>query len=81
MPRSREEKLRACVGCRNNFYNHGSGAELAIGGCCTELATATLVSKKKVSIYHAPPWEQEPIEVHDCFRQAGFVFVGPERTS
>ncbi len=77
--RTTEEKLRACAGCRNNFYNYPPGSDIAIGGCCTSLATATLVRKKKVAMSHAPPWKQEPIEVHDCFSQSGFVFVGPDR--
>ncbi len=65
-----------CSGCHSNFYNGNSPYGVKE---CWLLKTAKLVKKKKVHINHVPPWKQAPIKVPDCYRQQGYVFVGPDQ--
>lgn len=45
-----------CSGCTNDFYNHGPGAKIAIGGSCMSYKTATVVLKSCPPLTLRPPW-------------------------
>jgi hypothetical protein len=73
-----EEKLKHCVGCRDNFYNGNNPYNVKR---CWMLPKATLVMKKRVHINQVPPWNQPPVEVFQCRREDGYVFVKPDQTN
>ena len=65
-----------CVGCHNNYYNinpersgHGEG--------CWMLGSAKLIMRKKVPLSQRPPWTQNAQRLPSCYKQRGYVFVGP----
>ena len=65
-----------CVGCNDNFYNghnpHGIKE-------CWLLKNAKLIQRKQVSINQVPPWTQPASTVPNCYKQSGYVFVGPDQ--
>jgi hypothetical protein len=72
------QKLKYCVGCRNNYYNcpENSGSS---DGLCWSIHSAKLVSKKEVSIDQRPPWKQKAIKVLNCFHRPRYVYVEPNQ--
>ena len=74
---TKEEKLKHCNGCEDDFYNHNLASNSELG--CWRLEKAKLVSRKKISINQIPPWKQKPIKVLFCYRQKGFVFWAPNK--
>lgn len=79
MPKlSREEKLKYCTGCHNDFYNGKNNMGIKECWC---LKDAKLVKKRKVSMSQRPPWNQEPINVLSCCRYDGYVLVDPKITN
>ncbi len=70
------QKLRQCVGCHDDFYNH-RGSEC---GLCWSLSSMKLVLKKEVHINQRPPWTQKAIRVPDCYHRPQYVYVGKDQT-
>lgn len=76
MPKmSKQDKLKMCSGCRDNFYNGNNNLGVKE---CWKLSSAKPVMKKMVLISQVPPWKQAPIKVLNCYHQQGYVFVGPK---
>jgi len=73
---TREEKLKKCAGCEQDFYNGKNPYEVKE---CWGLKSAKLVSRKMISINQRPPWKQKPIKVLSCYQQKGYVFWAPDR--
>lgn len=68
-----EAKRKFCAGCYDDYYNkHEENG-------CWHLSSAKRVLKKKVHIDQRPPWNQEPEIVLSCYKERGYVFVGPEQ--
>lgn len=61
----------ACRGCYNNFYNFGVTK-------CWQLQSARLVLRRRVHMNEVPPWKAPPEKLPSCYRQSGYVFVGPK---
>ena len=74
---TKREKLKHCIGCRNNFYNGNNDLGVAE---CWSLEEAKLVWKKEVSIYQRPPWNQKARRFLSCFHRTGYVYVRPDQT-
>jgi len=77
MALSKRDKLKMCIGCRDNFYNGNNS--LGIKECWL-LGKAKVVKKKRVSMSQRPPWTQAAIRVLNCRHEKGYVFVGPKQT-
>ena len=73
---TKEEKLKKCVGCRQDYYNGNN--ERGIKECWM-LGKTRLVLRKKISINQVPPWKQKPIKVLSCYQQRGYVFWAPDK--
>jgi len=65
-----------CLGCEDDFYNGKNPFGI---DKCWHFDRAELVMRKQVDVSQRPPWNQEPIEVPDCYRKKGFTFVLPDR--
>ena len=65
-----------CAGRYDNFYNGNN--HLGVEECWS-LKTAKVVRKKRVPISQVPPWKQAPVKVPSCYKQAGYIFVGPNQ--
>lgn len=74
---SKDEKLKMCSGCRENFYNGNNPYGIQE---CWSLKSARVVLKKEVHLDQVPPWNQKPIKVLSCFRRPRHVYVDPQRT-
>lgn len=66
-----------CIGCRDNFYNGNN--EYGITECWS-LKTAKLMKRKRVPMSQRPPWNQPAETLPNCYRQEGYVIVGPDVT-
>jgi len=73
---TKEEKLKKCVGCEQDFYNDKNTLGVKE---CWKLGKAKLVSRKKISISQIPPWKQKPIKILSCYQQRGYVFWAPDK--
>jgi hypothetical protein len=73
---TKHEKLKDCAGCSEDFYNGHNPYGIEE---CWHLEDAKLVRKKKVAMDQRPPWTQPAQRVLNCYRQKGYVFVGPEQ--
>ena len=69
---SKEEALKYCVGCYENFYNGNNTIGVKE---CWNLKSAKLVMKKKVGIDDVPPWNHTPIKCLSCYHETGFVMI------
>lgn len=70
---NKAEKLKRCVGCRDNFYN-GSNA---IGvNECWNLKSARSVERTMVGIWQNPPYVWSPEKTLSCHRPEGSVWLG-----
>lgn len=65
-----------CVGCYNDYYNHGNNSNT---GECWLLKRAKLIMRKRVHINQRPPWKQKARKYPNCYRETGYVFVGPNQ--
>jgi hypothetical protein len=74
---TKAEKLRRCVGCRDDFYNGKNPMGIKECWC---LKTAKLVRKKAVHVDQRPPWTQKAQWLFDCYHQDRYVYVKPEQT-
>ena len=74
---SKQEKLKMCRGCRDDFYNAKN--DLGVTECWN-LATAKTVTMRRVGTGDVPPWDHEPVKVLSCRTETGFVFVSKNRT-
>ena len=72
---SKEQKLRMCVGCSENFYNGNNPLGVKE---CWNLKSAKVVLKKAVPIWQAPPWNQPAEKVLSCLHRDGYVMVEPK---
>ena len=70
------EKLKHCVGCRNDFYNGKN--ELGVKECWS-LEKTEMVWKKEVHIDQRPPWTQKAKRFLSCFHRPRHVYVKPEQ--
>ena len=70
------QKLKYCVGCRDNFYN--SSDSTSPTGKCWSLESMELVKKKEVPIDRVPPWTMLPITVPSCYHKKGYVYINPK---
>lgn len=68
---TKSQKLKYCVGCRDNVYNLGLNGVTE----CWMLKNAKLVWKKAVPIDQRPPWTQPARRVLDCYREKGYIYV------
>lgn len=73
---TRTEKLRHCVGCRDDFYNGKN--ELGVKECWS-LEKAKVIWKKEVRIDQRPPWTQKAKRLLSCFHRPRHVYVKPEQ--
>jgi len=71
---TKNEKLKYCAGCRDDFYNGNNDMEIKE---CWNLQSAKLVLRKEVHIDQRPPWKQKPIKVLSCYRKPRYVYVEP----
>jgi len=71
---SRQQKLKLCLGCREDFYNGKN--DLGIPECWC-LKDAKLVWRREVHIDDIPPWKRPAIHVLNCFRRPKYVYVKP----
>ena len=69
---SKEEALKCCVGCYENFYNGNNTVGVKE---CWNLESAKLVMKKKVGIDDVPPWNHTPIKCLSCYHETGYVMI------
>jgi hypothetical protein len=67
-----------CIGCYNNFYNGNNGYGIQE---CWSLKDAKFIKRKRVSINQVPPWTQKAGDYPNCYRESGYVFVGPDQTN
>ncbi len=67
------EKMKHCVGCFNDDYNHGLGGAAQ----CWFLKDMRVIWRKKVHINQVPPWNQKAERYPSCYRRPQYVFVGP----
>lgn len=75
---SKAEKLKMCVGCRDDFYNGNN--DLGVKECC-HLGSAKKVQRKEVGFWDEPPWDHQPvIDTLSCYHAKGYVYVEPHRT-
>lgn len=74
----RNEKLRRCVGCEDDFYNGNNPVGVDM---CWMFPDAKLVKRKQVHMNQVPPWTQEPQLFLSCYRKKSFIFVEPDRTN
>ena len=74
---TKEEKLKMCIGCRNDFYNGKNPLDVEE---CWSLDKARVEMKKEVSVNHVPPWNQEPRPFLHCYHKDGYVHVAGDRT-
>lgn len=65
-----------CTGCRDNFYNGNNPYDISE---CWLLKSAKLVKKKRVDINQRPPWKQPATTVPNCYKEVGYVYVGPHQ--
>lgn len=71
------EKLKHCVGCRDNYYNSPTTSNT---GYCWMLDSMKLVRRKAVPIDQRPPWNQPAQLVPSCYNKDGYVYVGADQT-
>ena len=71
---TKEEKLRHCQGCRNDFYNGKNPYKIKE---CFSLKSAELMLKKEVYVNQIPPWNQEPRQILSCYHKEDFIYVDP----
>lgn len=66
------EKLKLCVGCRNDFYNdknpHGVKR-------CWFLGRAEKVKRTKVGIWQNPPYQWQPQSTLSCHEPQGMTWI------
>lgn len=74
---TKQEKLKMCVGCKDNFYNGNN--DLGVKECWG-LASARKVLKRRVGMWERPPWTSEPELILSCRKEKGYVFVGKNQT-
>lgn len=70
------QKLMHCIGCRNDYYNHGNNSST---GRCWSLPDMKLVWKKEVHINQMPPWTQKAKRLPDCYHRPQYVYVGKDQ--
>lgn len=73
---TKEEKLKYCSGCEDNFYNGNNPYDVKE---CWGLEKARLMSRKKVSVNSPPPWNWSPSKYLSCYKQKGYVFFEGDR--
>lgn len=74
---SKQEKLKHCVGCSNNFYNGNNNYGIKE---CWNLKDAELVSRKEVHINQRPPWTQKPEKFLNCYCRRGYAYFDAKIT-
>jgi hypothetical protein len=72
------QKLKYCVGCRDNYYNRPETSNSS-DGLCWGIHFAKLVSRKEVHINQKPPWKQKAIKVLHCYHRPRYVYVEPNQ--
>jgi len=72
-PSQDEMREKHCPGCEDDFYNKMSSEH------CWSLDKARLIMRKKVHLDQIPPWNQSAKLFPNCYKQTGFIFVGPNR--
>lgn len=73
-----EEKLKHCIGCRDNYYNQSGNSST---GYCWMLDTMKLVMRKEVHVSQRPPWNQKEKLLPDCYHKPQYVYVDPKQIS
>lgn len=73
-PTTKEEKLRHCRGCHDDYYNHNHPGE------CWMLANMEVVLRKEVSVDQRPPWNQKAQPLPKCYHRPRYVYVKPDQT-
>lgn len=72
---TKHEKLRRCLGCRNDFYNGKN--EYGVKECWS-LQSMKLVRKRPVHVDERPPWVAKVQWVPNCYHRERYVYVNPE---
>jgi len=71
-----QEKRQHCVGCHDDFYNHGGGGSTK----CWSMDSMELIKRKEVSIDQRPPWTQGARLFPNCYHRPRFVYKQPGQT-
>ena len=72
MALSKAEKLKRCVGCRENFYNGNN--DLGVKECWM-LKTARSVERTMVGVWQNPPYVWNPQKTLSCHKPEGSVWL------
>lgn len=69
------EKLKRCVGCRDDFYNGKN--DLGVPECWL-LDSARPVTRTRVGIWQDPPYTWRPEQTLSCHHPEGAVWIKPD---
>lgn len=70
---TKDDKLKLCVGCRNDFYNNKNPLGIKE---CWHLGSAMSAQKHLVGTWDRPPYEWNPQETLSCHQPQGlFVWL------
>lgn len=72
---TKTDKLKMCIGCRDNFYNGNNPYGVKE---CWALKTAKVVQRVEVSIHQVPPWKQPPSKYLSCYHSQGYCYIDPK---
>ena len=75
MNETREQKLRRCRGCRDNFYNGNN--DLGVKECWY-LENMDVTTKVEVPIDQRPPYSQPTGYFPTCYRRPGYAYLDPK---
>lgn len=64
-----------CAGCSEDFYNGKNPYDVKE---CWHLKDAKVILRRRVGINDVPPWKRKPERLPSCYRERGYVFVGPK---
>ena len=70
---TKAEKLKRCQGCRDNFYNGNN--DLGVKECWS-LNSAEPVTRTRIGIWQAPPYDWRPEPTLSCHHPEGSVWIG-----
>jgi hypothetical protein len=72
---TKQEKLKHCIGCEDNFYNGNNSLGVSE---CWMLDQMKLIKRKKVGMNDVPPWIWKPQKFANCYKRKGYVFINCE---
>jgi len=72
-------RLKHCVGCHDNFYNHG-GRSMKKDGLCMSIHRSKVIWRKEVHVDQRPPWKQKAERFLDCYHRPRYAYLPPNVT-